>query len=118
MVSAIWSTSLHEVQDFPLVFFAQFFDNHGLLDVVNRPQWFTIKGGSKQYVNKLIPRFIKAGGKVRVNSPVQSVVRDGEQVLLTVQNKSITDNNIESLNENWYLTKSSLLVMQTPHSKF
>ena len=99
MVSAIWSTSLHEVQDFPLVFFAQFFDNHGLLDVVNRPQWFTIKGGSKQYVNKLIPRFIKAGGKVRVNSPVQSVVRDGEQVLLTVQNKSITDNNIESLNE-------------------
>ena len=99
MVSAIWSTSLHEVQDFPLVFFAQFFDNHGLLDVVNRPQWFTIKGGSKQYVNKLIPRFIKAGGKVRVNSPVQSVVRDGEQVLLTVKNKSITDNNIESLNE-------------------
>ena len=99
MVSAIWSTSLREVQDFPLVFFAQFFDNHGLLDVVNRPQWFTIKGGSKQYVNKLIPRFIKAGGKVRVNSPVQSVVRDGEQVLLTVQNKSITDNNIESLNE-------------------
>ena len=78
MVSAIWSTSLDEVQDFPLVFFAQFFDNHGLLDVVNRPQWFTIKGGSKQYVNKLIPRFIKAGGKVRVNSPVQSVTRDGD----------------------------------------
>ncbi|MDN3446587.1 FAD-dependent oxidoreductase [Psychrobacter sp. APC 3281] len=86
MVSAIWSTSLDEVQEFPLVFFAQFFDNHGLLDVVNRPQWFTIKGGSKQYVNKLIPRFIKVGGKIRVNSPVQSVVRDGEQVTLTVQN--------------------------------
>ena len=96
MVSAIWSTSLDEVQDFPLVFFAQFFDNHGLLDVVNRPQWFTIKGGSKQYVNKLIPRFIKAGGKVRVNSPVQSVVRDGDQVLLTVQNKGSADNTIEN----------------------
>lgn len=97
MVSAIWSTSLDEVQDFPLVFFAQFFDNHGLLDVVNRPQWFTIKGGSKQYVNKLVPRFIKAGGEVRVNSPVQSVVRDGEQVLLTVQDKGNTDNKIENL---------------------
>ncbi|MGP4118267.1 NAD(P)/FAD-dependent oxidoreductase [Psychrobacter aquimaris] len=97
MVSAIWSTSLDEVQDFPLVFFAQFFDNHGLLDVVNRPQWFTIKGGSKQYVNKLIPRFIKAGGKVRVNSPVQSVVRDGDQVLLTVQNRGSADNTIENL---------------------
>ena len=99
MVSAIWSTSLDEVQDFPLVFFAQFFDNHGLLDVVNRPQWFTIKGGSKQYVNKLIPRFIKAGGEVRVNSPVQSVVRDGDQVLLTVQDKVSVDNNIENLIE-------------------
>ncbi|MBH0007000.1 NAD(P)/FAD-dependent oxidoreductase [Psychrobacter sp. SWN149] len=97
MVSAIWSTSLDEVQDFPLVFFAQFFDNHGLLDVVNRPQWFTIKGGSKQYVNKLVPRFIKAGGKVRVNSPVQSVVRDGSQVTLTVQNKGSADNRVETL---------------------
>jgi len=103
MVSAIWSTSLDEVQDFPLVFFAQFFDNHGLLDVVNRPQWFTIKGGSKQYVNKLIPRFIKAGGKVRVNSPVQSVTRDGKQVTLTVQNaltvqdKGNADNRSENL---------------------
>ncbi|MDN3454149.1 MULTISPECIES: FAD-dependent oxidoreductase [unclassified Psychrobacter] len=97
MVSAIWSTSLDEVQDFPLVFFAQFFDNHGLLDVVNRPQWFTIKGGSKQYVNKLVPRFIKAGGKIRVNSPVQSVVRDGEQVLLTVQDKGNADNTLENL---------------------
>lgn len=97
MVSAIWSTSLDEVQDFPLVFFAQFFDNHGLLDVVNRPQWFTIKGGSKQYVNKLIPRFIKAGGKVRVNSPVQSVTRDGEQVTLTVQDKGNADNRSENL---------------------
>ena len=100
MVSAIWSTSLDEVQDFPLVFFAQFFDNHGLLDVVNRPQWFTIKGGSKQYVNKLVPRFIKAGGKVRVNSPVQSVVRDGEQVILTVQDKGSADNGVDNKIEN------------------
>lgn len=97
MVSAIWSTSLDEVQAFPLVFFAQFFDNHGLLDVVNRPQWFTIKGGSKQYLNKLIPRFIKAGGKVRVNSPVESVVREHEQVIVTVQSKDATDNRSENL---------------------
>jgi len=84
MVSAIWSTSLEKVQDTPLVFFAQFFDNHGLLDVVNRPQWFTIKGGSKQYVNKLVTRFVKTGGTVRVNSPVQSVTRHDNKVTLTV----------------------------------
>ena len=88
MVSAIWSTSLEEVQDFPLVFFAQFFDNHGLLDVVNRPQWFTIKGGSKQYVNKLIPRFIKAGGTVRINTPVQSVTRQNNNVAVTISTDS------------------------------
>ena len=95
MVSAIWSTSLHEVQDFPLVFFAQFFDNHGLLEVVNRPQWFTIKGGSKQYVNKLVKRFVKAGGSVRVNSPVQSVIREDNKVTLRVIDT--TDNKAQTL---------------------
>ena len=79
------------------MFFAQFFDNHGLLDVVNRPQWFTIKGGSKQYINKLIPRFIKAGGKVRVNSPVQSVLREHDQVILTVQTTNRLKNRSENL---------------------
>ena len=88
MVSAIWSTGLEKVKETPLVFFAQFFDNHGLLDVVNRPQWFTIKGGSKQYVNKLVTRFVKAGGTVRVNSPVQSVTRHDNKVTLTVIDKS------------------------------
>lgn len=92
MVSAIWSTSLEKVQDTPLVFFAQFFDNHGLLDVVNRPQWFTIKGGSKQYVNKLVTRFVKTGGTVRVNSPVQSVTRHDNKVTLNVIDKDANNN--------------------------
>ena len=96
MVSAIWSTSLEKVQDTPLVFFAQFFDNHGLLDVVNRPQWFTIKGGSKQYVNKLVTRFVKTGGTVRVNSPVQSVTRHDNKVTLNVIDKD-ANNNVQQL---------------------
>ena len=95
MVSAIWSTSLKEVQDFPLVFFAQFFDNHGLLEVVNRPQWFTIKGGSKQYVNKLVTRFVKAGGTIKINSPVAAVTRTADKVTLKVMNK--TADNAETL---------------------
>ena len=92
MVSAIWSSSLNDVQDFPLIFFAQFFDNHGLLDVVNRPQWFTIKGGSKQYVNKLVTRFVKMGGTVLVNTPVQSVTRLNDKVTLTIaDNTDVND---------------------------
>ncbi|WP_201543665.1 NAD(P)/FAD-dependent oxidoreductase [Psychrobacter immobilis] len=94
MVSAIWSTSLNDVQEFPLIFFAQFFDNHGLLDVVNRPQWFTIKGGSKQYVNKLVTRFVKMGGRILVNTPVQSVIRHADKVTLTLADK--TDANDKS----------------------
>ncbi|SNT70286.1 NAD(P)/FAD-dependent oxidoreductase [Psychrobacter sp. LV10R520-6] len=92
MVSAIWSTSLEEVEDFPLVFFAQFFDNHGLLEVVNRPQWFTIKGGSKQYVNKLVRRFVKAGGMVRVNSPVQSIKRHDDKISITFTYANVNTN--------------------------
>ena len=105
MVSAIWSTSLDEVQDFPLVFFAQFFDNHGLLDVVNRPQWFTIRGGSKQYVNKLVTRFVKAGGTVRVNTPVQSVTRHDGKVSIVVGavSREQTDNNVERQSEAQHL---------------
>ncbi|ERL55799.1 NAD(P)/FAD-dependent oxidoreductase [Psychrobacter aquaticus] len=98
MVSAIWSTSLSDVQDFPLVFFAQFFDNHGLLDVVNRPQWFTIKGGSKQYVNKLVTRFVKAGGDIQVDCPVQSVIRDAklDNVTVTIQDKNSINGGSEN----------------------
>ena len=94
MVSAIWSTSVKDAQDFPLIFFAQFFDNHGLLDVVNRPQWFTIKGGSKQYVNKLVTRLIKAGGTIRVNSPVQSVQRSHDGVRIEFKALSNTDGKV------------------------
>ncbi|MCL4163381.1 UNVERIFIED_CONTAM: hypothetical protein GTU68_035841, partial [Idotea baltica] len=41
MGAAIWSASLGEIESFPLKFFIQFFENHGLLNVVNRPQWFS-----------------------------------------------------------------------------
>jgi predicted NAD/FAD-binding protein len=82
MVSAIWSMGLADARQFPLVFFAQFFDNHGLLDVVNRPRWFTIIGGSKQYVSKLVTRFLAKEGKVLVNSPVQSVIRHEKGVTI------------------------------------
>lgn len=82
MVSAIWSMGLADARQFPLVFFAQFFDNHGLLDVVNRPRWFTIIGGSKQYVSKLVTRFLAKDGKILVNSPVQSVIRHEKGVTI------------------------------------
>lgn len=96
MVSAIWSIGLADAKVFPLIFFAQFFDNHGLLDIVNRPQWFTIVGGSKQYVNKLIKRYAQLGGKAYSNTPVQSVQRFADKVTVSFMDSSNVSDTLVS----------------------
>lgn len=73
MGAAIWSASLGEIESFPLRFFIQFFDNHGLLNVADRPQWFSIKGGSNQYVPKLIRGFEES---IHLSKPVTKVTRE------------------------------------------
>lgn len=75
MGAAIWSASLGEIESFPLRFFIQFFDNHGLLDVADRPQWFSIKGGSNQYIPKLIRGFEES---IYLSKPVTKVTRNTE----------------------------------------
>ena len=57
MGCAIWSASTERMIDFPLRFFVQFFKNHGLLSVNDRPQWHVIKGGSRSYLDPLIADF-------------------------------------------------------------
>ncbi|PKG38478.1 NAD(P)/FAD-dependent oxidoreductase [Psychromonas sp. Urea-02u-13] len=83
MGAAIWSTSLTEMKAFPLYFFIRFFYNHGLLSVFNRPQWYVISGGSKQYIIPLIESF---SGKIHLNSPVTAVKRLKEGVELQINN--------------------------------
>lgn len=80
MGAAIWSSTLADMHAFPLQFFARFFLNHGLLDVTNRPQWYVIKGGSREYIPALTQGF---ADRIRLNSPVESVTRD--QVGVTVR---------------------------------
>ncbi len=53
MGAAIWSSSLEGMDAFPALFFIRFFKNHGLLSVKNRPQWYTVTGGSRSYLPKL-----------------------------------------------------------------
>jgi len=77
MVSAIWSMGLKSCMDFPLPFFVRFFDNHGLLDVVNRPQWRTITGGSSSYIAPLTASF---RDRIRLSTPVVRVERDDKLV--------------------------------------
>lgn len=79
MGAAIWSSSLEEMRRFPLTLFLRFFDNHGLLDVTNRPQWYVVPGGSREYVRTLIAQL---GNRLtlRVNAAVDKVVRRADGV--------------------------------------
>jgi uncharacterized protein len=53
MAAAIWSCPASQMLEFPLSSFVTFCRNHGLLQVTNRPQWRTVKGGGREYVKKL-----------------------------------------------------------------
>ncbi len=77
MGAAIWSMPLDTMWDFPARFFVQFFQNHGLLSVYDRPQWLTVVGGSKSYIDKLTHTY---RDRVRLNSPVRSVRRFDDHV--------------------------------------
>jgi len=77
MGSAIWSATSEHMRAMPAVFFARFFQNHGLLSVNERPQWRVIKGGSACYVEKLV-----AGhrDRIRLGAAVESVRRFPEYI--------------------------------------
>ncbi|MCC5785538.1 MAG: FAD-dependent oxidoreductase [Phycisphaerales bacterium] len=77
MAAAVWSSPERAVLEMPLRFFVEFFKNHGMLQTRDRPQWRTIRGGSACYVEKLVSPFRE---RVRLRTPVESVVRDGEGV--------------------------------------
>jgi predicted NAD/FAD-binding protein len=72
MCAAIWSTSLEASANFPLSFFLKFFNNHGLLNITDRPQWRTLVGGSKQYIEPLTASY---KDKIKLSSPIQSVTK-------------------------------------------
>ena len=79
MGAAIWSSSFETFREFPIQFIAEFYQNHGLLGIRNRPQWYVVKGGSNQYVSPLTQDWLD---KIKLSSPIASVVRDGTQVFV------------------------------------
>lgn len=83
MGAAIWSCSVETILRFPARTFLRFFDNHGLLSVNDHPQWYTVTGGSRQYVSRLSAPFAE---RIRLNTPVEKVTsRKGK---LVVRDKS------------------------------
>jgi uncharacterized protein len=78
--AAVWSADPAQMWAFPARFLAEFFDNHGMLGLGDRPRWRTVSGGSARYVEALTGRL---RGRIRLRTPVRSVVRAPEHVLIT-----------------------------------
>jgi predicted NAD/FAD-binding protein len=79
-VSAVWSADPRAMQSFPVRFIAEFFANHGMLGMRDRPAWSTVVGGSARYVEALSAPF---RGHIRLHSPVRSIVRTEDHVTVT-----------------------------------
>lgn len=71
MGAAIWSTTAREMRAYPLEAFVRFFASHGLLDLVKRPKWRTVTGGSREYVRALL----RTIADVRLSSSIEKIVR-------------------------------------------
>jgi hypothetical protein len=80
MGASVWSADPSTFAGFPARSLFRFLDNHGLLGVGDRPQWRTIPGGSRVYVDAIADRF---GGEIRLSSPVSSVRRTSSGVDVT-----------------------------------
>jgi predicted NAD/FAD-binding protein len=72
MGAAIWSSSTTAMLDFPMKFFIRFFHNHGLLKIINRPQWYVIQGGSRSYI---APLYSATNINLQLNASIAEVRR-------------------------------------------
>ena len=72
MMGAIWSNGTHDIQKFPAQNLLRFFDNHGLLTVGGRPQWYSVQNGSREYVKRILQDF---NGTLKLSCAVKKVTR-------------------------------------------
>ncbi|MFZ4471514.1 MAG: NAD(P)/FAD-dependent oxidoreductase [Limnohabitans sp.] len=75
MLGCIWSCPTDQMLQFPVATMVRFCHNHGLIQVVNRPQWFTVTGGAKHYVEKLLQHI----PRTHLQTPVKRIERNGSE---------------------------------------
>jgi predicted NAD/FAD-binding protein len=94
MIGCIWSCPIDQMLRFPIATMIRFCHNHGLLQIADRPQWHTVRGGAREYVRKMLPAIADA----RLNAPVRHVRRpglgDADQTVLIA-----TDDSLERFDE-------------------
>ena len=81
MMGCIWSCPTDQMLAFPVATMIRFCHNHGLLQISNRPRWFTVTGGSRNYVQKIVSGI----SDKRLNTPVQLIERDEQGVRIVTQ---------------------------------
>src|SRR4051794_803866 len=78
--SAVWSADPRQMWTFPARFLVEFFANHGMLGFAKRPQWRTVVGGSRSYVDAVSRPF---ADRLRLDTPISSIERDDQGVTIT-----------------------------------
>ena len=78
--SAVWSADPNRMWDFPASMLAEFFANHGMFGLADRPNWLTVKGGSRSYVDAITRPL---GERLRLATPVRRIERFDDRVELT-----------------------------------
>ena len=89
MLGCIWSCPTDQMLQFPVATMIRFCHNHGLIQVMNRPQWFSVVGGARQYVEKILAHVPDK----RLNTPVRLIERDAQGVRI------VTDGRAEHFDE-------------------
>jgi len=84
MLGCIWSCPTDQMLKFPVATMIRFCHNHGLIQVSNRPQWWTVDGGARHYVEKIVARVADK----RINTPVQLIERDFDGVRITANGQT------------------------------
>ncbi len=84
MAAAIWSCAIETMLAYPVTTFVRFCHNHGLLQVNDRPQWLTVRGGARQYVRRIAVEL----HEVRIADPVIDVRRDAASRRVIVRSRS------------------------------
>ena len=94
MAAAIWSCPTEQMLAYPFHTFVRFCHNHGLLQIMDRPTWMTVAGGSRNYVAMLIEAIRHNGGHLRLESPVTRITRTADQVSITTDQGSTSYDQI------------------------
>lgn len=88
MGAAIWSCSVETILKFPAASFIRFFDNHGLLTINDHPQWYTVTGGSREYIKRLTEGF---SDKIKKQCGAVKVIRKDQKCTVTDSKGNITN---------------------------